>query len=159
MNEIHFTRIVWDALLPLGFYEVKTSTFAGRGDVEVRKPASEGAPFLRSSMLPSVKATAERNWPNRQWLGVSSLKTFEVGSIFRRAAPSESSANVGEDVGVAEEVHVLAVSVAASRAEDASAALAAAVARLPLLEVLERDLMSTADGTYVAAATFKVPNG
>lgn len=86
-GEFALARAIRAALLPLGFYEVLTSSFAKKGDIEVLKPANEEKKFLRkpSAMGISVMNSALGALLSfRDWLNKTEIFAYEIGSGFFR---------------------------------------------------------------------------
>ncbi len=87
-------RAVTHALANLGLVELLTFPFAAEADldrlgvaaddlrralVRLANPLAETAPYLRTTMLPGLLASAGRNFSR----GLDDLALFEVGSVFR----------------------------------------------------------------------------
>lgn len=81
-GEFALARAIRAALLPLGFYEVMTSSFAAEGDLEVLKPANEEKPKLRVNLEAGHfnALFVARNYLD--WLERESVLTYEFGKVF-----------------------------------------------------------------------------
>lgn len=82
-GEFALARAVRAALVPLGFYEVMTSSFAAEGELEVLKPANEEKPRLRTDLLPGVSWAATKGFLYRDWLQRPAIFAYELGRVFR----------------------------------------------------------------------------
>ncbi len=81
-GEFALARAIRAALIPLGFYEVMTSSFAAEGDIEVLKPANEEKPTLRTSLAETFIPALVSGASHRYWLGKNEVFAFEMGNVF-----------------------------------------------------------------------------
>jgi phenylalanyl-tRNA synthetase beta chain len=80
-------RRVRDALVAAGFSEVRPLPFVREGGtphVRVTNPLADDEPFLRTSLLETLRPRAEYNLARRE----GNLRLFEVGSVFLPAGTS-----------------------------------------------------------------------
>jgi phenylalanyl-tRNA synthetase beta subunit len=81
-GEFALARAVRAALVPLGFYEVMTSSFAAEGDLEVLKPANEEKPRLRTSLAQTFAGALAAAASQRHWLARPEIFAYEIGKVF-----------------------------------------------------------------------------
>ncbi len=68
-----------------GFSEVLTSVFTNdKGERAVANKVDSDKPFLRKTLTPGVAASLKMNALNRPLLGLSEVKIFEIGKIFKK---------------------------------------------------------------------------
>jgi phenylalanyl-tRNA synthetase beta subunit len=73
------------SLVAQGYKEVMTYAFANTGEIEVLASASDKK-FLRTNLSDGLKKSYEMNRLNMPLLGVSEIKIFEIGTIFKGGA-------------------------------------------------------------------------
>lgn len=66
-----------------GYREVMTYAFGKKGEVEVLASASDKN-FLRTNLTDGLKASFEMNRLNAPFLGVDTVKIFEIGTVFKK---------------------------------------------------------------------------
>jgi len=88
-------------LLNEGYSEVMTYVFRDKGEVEVLASASDKK-FLRTNLTDGLKESLKLNQANAPLLGLSEIKIFEIGTVFKK---SESS-SVQDYGGTKEEMHI-----------------------------------------------------
>lgn len=72
-------------LVSQGFSEVLTSVFTDeKGDRAAANKVDSDKPFLRKSLTPGLSVSLKMNALNRPLLGVSEVKIFEIGKIFKK---------------------------------------------------------------------------
>jgi phenylalanyl-tRNA synthetase beta chain len=83
-NEI-YAKILWarNKLLNDGYSEVMTYTFRDKGEVEVEKSASDKK-FLRTNLTDGLRESLKLNKINSTLLGMSEIKIFEIGTVFKK---------------------------------------------------------------------------
>lgn len=74
----------------LPFVREEDATWLGEDPVRVANPPSAEAPFLRTSLMPSLLAAASRNLRR----GARSVALFEVGHVFRLGDPVDEREHV-----------------------------------------------------------------
>lgn len=72
-----------EELMAEGYAEVYTSVFADTGERIVANKVDGVRPYLRSSLLPGLEEALERNVRNKDLLGLSEVKLFEIGTIWK----------------------------------------------------------------------------
>jgi phenylalanyl-tRNA synthetase beta subunit len=84
-GEFALARAIRAALLPLGFYEVLTSSFSGAGQIEILKPANQEKPFLKDKFQSVGKSFTSfiRSYEHiRVWRGIENFGSFELTKFF-----------------------------------------------------------------------------
>lgn len=71
-----------NVLASVGFSEVMLYTFVPKGDVEIAKPLASDKGFARTNLSENMMSCLERNALNADLLGLSAIKTFEIGKVF-----------------------------------------------------------------------------
>lgn len=72
-----------DYLASQGFSEVFTSVFAEKGERAVSNKIGGDKPYLRSNLSDGLAEALERNVRNKDLLGISQVKIFEIGTVWR----------------------------------------------------------------------------
>jgi len=67
-----------------GFSEVFTSVFADKGERVVANKVDGVRPYLRTTLIDGLKAALEKNRRNKDLLGLSDVKLFEIGTVWRK---------------------------------------------------------------------------
>lgn len=75
------------ALAADGYREVMTYAFTDKGEVEVLASASDKK-FLRANLSDGIKKAFEFNRLNAPLLGLSEIKIFEIGTVFKNGSES-----------------------------------------------------------------------
>lgn len=65
-----------------GFSEVYTSVFSLEGKRQVLNKVDSDRPYLRADIWPGLQAALEVNYKNKELLGVSDVRLFEIGTVF-----------------------------------------------------------------------------
>ncbi len=75
-----------DFLIERGFIEISTPSFASEGEIELQNPLQLDRPYLRASLVPSLKESLTRAAMEApRTFGVDPLiKLFEVGTVFHK---------------------------------------------------------------------------
>lgn len=73
-------------LIAQGFSEVFTSVFAGHGERAVSNKIGGDKPYLRSSLAAGLQEALERNVRNKDLLGLTQVKIFEIGTVWSGGA-------------------------------------------------------------------------
>ena len=90
-SKILFAR---NKLLNDGYSEVMNTTFSNSGEVEVLASASDKN-FLRTNLTDGLKESLKLNQTNSPLLGLSEIKIFEIGTVFKKGG-SSSAQGFGE---------------------------------------------------------------
>lgn len=72
-----------ELLAGVGFSEVFTSVFAEQGERVVANKIDGVEPYLRSDLFAGLRDALDRNIRNKDLLGVSQVKLFEIGTVWR----------------------------------------------------------------------------
>jgi len=80
----YYTQKIRDILIDLGFSEVMTYSFVKEGVVELANPIAEDKKFLRASLKESMREALEYNKRNQDFLGLTSTRFFEIGTVFEK---------------------------------------------------------------------------
>lgn len=72
-----------EELVSHGYSEVFTSVFAEKGDVQVLNKVGGDKPFLRTNLTDGLLDAYERNAHNKDLLGLSEVKLFEIGPVWK----------------------------------------------------------------------------
>ena len=80
-----YAKIEWvrKKLLADGYNEVMTYTFRDKGEVEVMQSASDKK-FLRTNLSDGLLESVKLNKINASFLGLSEIKIFEIGTVFKK---------------------------------------------------------------------------
>ena len=70
-------------LVAQGYSDVYTSVFAEEGEREVLNKVGGERPFLRTTLVEHLRTAHERNMRNKELLGLSEVKLFEIGAVWR----------------------------------------------------------------------------
>ena len=95
---------VREDLMSDGYSEVYTSVFANSGERAVANKVGGEQSYLRKSLIPGLEETLKRNIRNKDLLGISEVRIFEIGTIW--PASSNKSEHDGKEeivVGIASE--------------------------------------------------------
>lgn len=71
------------ALAERGFSEVYTSVFVREGTREVLNKVDSDTPYLRASLAPAIAEALEVNFRNKELLGLSDVRLFEIGTVWK----------------------------------------------------------------------------
>ncbi len=84
VNEV-YAKTSWarNKLLNDGYHEVMTYVFCDKGEVEVMQSASDKK-FLRTNLVDGIKESLKLNKTNAPLLGITDVKIFEIGTIFKK---------------------------------------------------------------------------
>lgn len=95
---------VRENLMSDGYSEVYTSVFANSGERAVANKVGGEQPYLRKSLIPGLLEALKKNIRNKDLLGISEVRVFEIGTIW--PTPSGKSRYDGKEeivVGIASE--------------------------------------------------------
>jgi phenylalanyl-tRNA synthetase beta subunit len=86
INEIFYNILaVKKHFIDIGYSEVMTYTFRNKGDVELLKTASDKK-FLRTNLKDGMEESLKANTLNAPFLGIDTVKIFEIGTVFSKDA-------------------------------------------------------------------------
>lgn len=66
-----------------GYSEVYTSVFAEEGERAVLNKVDSVRPFMRTTLLSGLSDALKKNIPNKDLLGLTEVKLFEIGSVWK----------------------------------------------------------------------------
>jgi phenylalanyl-tRNA synthetase beta subunit len=72
-----------EELVVQGYSEVFTSVFAEAGERMVLNKIDSVRPYLRSTLVPGLTDALQKNKPNKELLGLSEIKLFEIGTVWK----------------------------------------------------------------------------
>lgn len=90
------TQRIRAALTNEGYSEVYTSVFAEEGERAVLNKVDSVRPYLRASLLPGLTEALAKNIPNKDLLGLSEVKLFEIGTVWKGGAETVTVGTVSE---------------------------------------------------------------
>ena len=95
---------VREDLMQDGYSEVYTSVFAEKGERAVANKIGGEKPYLRTSLIPSIKDALEKNIRNRDILDipVPEVRIFEIGTVWRAGKEEMFVGVASESAGVSE---------------------------------------------------------
>ncbi len=79
----YWSEKVRSELQGLGYSEVYTSVFAEEGERLVANKVDSVRPYLRTSLVGGLNAALLKNIPNKDLLGLSEIKLFEIGTVWK----------------------------------------------------------------------------
>lgn len=82
-KRFYYVDRIRDYLARQGFSEIYSSVFAAEGNRQVLNKIESDRPFLRASLAPAVTEAATRNFANKELLGLSEVRLFEVGTVWK----------------------------------------------------------------------------
>ncbi len=89
LNKRHFyAEKIRTVLTGLGFSEIYTSSFRAQDVVHIKNALASDKSYLRSSLHNNMREAVVKNVPNRDLLGLSAIKLFEIGTVFTAEAES-----------------------------------------------------------------------
>ncbi len=81
-KRFHYGNHVRKILTDLGFSEIYTYTFVDGGDIELQNPMAEDKWALRKNLHRGMKDALLRNCYYAPFLGIDTVKVFELGRVF-----------------------------------------------------------------------------
>lgn len=101
INARHFySEIIRDTLTMLGFSEVITSSFRKKDEIRLQNALASDKGYMRSSLLRNLTEVLDKNMPNKDLLGVSDIRVFEIGSVFQKGGETGILEHMSVGVGV-----------------------------------------------------------
>ena len=89
-------------LLAQGYSEIFTSVFTDTGERAVLNKVDSVRPFLRATLAIGMKEALERNVRNKDLLGLSDVKLFEIGTVWKDGE-ERMLIGIADEKGVREE--------------------------------------------------------
>ncbi len=97
----YYSEKIRDILTGEGFSEVITSSFRKKDVIELQNALASDKGCLRSSLQENIREVLDRNMPNVDLLGVSSIRVFEIGTAFEKTPDgSDVTEHVSLAIGV-----------------------------------------------------------
>ncbi|MBI5457072.1 phenylalanine--tRNA ligase subunit beta [Candidatus Kaiserbacteria bacterium] len=91
-----------EELLSQGYSEVYSSVFSDTGERAVSNKVGGEKPFLRSNLADGLQDALKRNILNKDLLGLSEVKLFEIGSVWKKDKEEIHVATASEKSGASE---------------------------------------------------------
>jgi len=85
-SRYYYAEKMREVLVSEGFSEVITSSFKKKDEVELQNALASDKRFLRSSLHENISETLDKNMPNADLLGVTTVRVFEIGTVFSKTA-------------------------------------------------------------------------
>lgn len=82
-KSLYYSEMVRRALSLLGYSEVYTYTLQDRGEVELQNPLAADKSCMRMDLRTGILGALELNANNAPYLGLDTVKVFELGPVFR----------------------------------------------------------------------------
>lgn len=82
-KRFYYTDRIRAFLSEKGFSEVYTSVFTLEGKREVLNKVDSDTPYLRASLAPAVTEALDMNFRNKELLGLSDVRLFEIGTVWK----------------------------------------------------------------------------
>lgn len=89
-------ELVREELMAKGYSEVITSVFAEKGERVVANKVDGVRPYLRATLLDGLQEALERNVRIKAILGLTEVKLFEIGTVWRQGKELIVVGTVGE---------------------------------------------------------------
>lgn len=93
-----------EELVSQGYSEVYTSVFAEKGERVVLNKVDGVRPYMRDSLVPGLTDALMRNSRNKELLGLTEVKIFEIGAVWKNGQEVTMLGTASEKDGVKEEV-------------------------------------------------------
>ena len=87
-----------DIFAEQGFSEVYTSSFSARGDVELENPVRTDRAYVRKNLSDNLREIMPLNAYNKDLLGISDVRIFEIGTVFTKDGEHKSCAFIGSGI-------------------------------------------------------------
>jgi phenylalanyl-tRNA synthetase beta chain len=94
----YYSEKVRGTLIGEGFSEVITSSFRKKDTIQLQNALASDKSCMRSSLRENLKEVLDRNMPNADLLGISSVQVFEIGTIFYK---TDDNSDVTEHTSLA----------------------------------------------------------
>ena len=83
-KEFYYISSIKRALVNAGFSEVYTQSFQANGKLKMTNPVAQDRPYLRDKI--DLSEIFEKNFRNKDLLGLGEVKIFEIGKVFSKDA-------------------------------------------------------------------------
>ena len=85
-----------EELMAKGYSEVYTSVFGDTGERAVANKVDSVHPYLRSNLVDGLTQALRRNVHNKDLLGLTEVRLFEIGTVWTKKGEEMHAATVGE---------------------------------------------------------------
>lgn len=102
LPSFYWSERLRNILTERGFSEVMTYAFVNDkkvDSVELENPMAEDKRYLRATIAPQLLSSLKLNIANKDFLGLSQVKIFELGHVFRKGSERVHCAFAVEDLG------------------------------------------------------------
>lgn len=89
-KNFYYVNKIKTILVSQDFSEIYTSSFDKKGDVEVLYPVASDKNFLRTDLSSAMEHSLARNLANSDLLGLTQIKLFEIGKVFKKGSEINS---------------------------------------------------------------------
>ncbi|HEU5114616.1 MAG TPA: phenylalanine--tRNA ligase subunit beta [Candidatus Paceibacterota bacterium] len=86
----YWTEFIKNALMKAGYSELQTYTLVKKGYFEIAYPLASDKAALRESIKPKFGEALQANALNADFLGLESIKAFEIGKVFPKTGEKTS---------------------------------------------------------------------
>ncbi len=80
----YYSEMVREILVDQGFSEVITSSFRKNDTISLLNALASDKGCLRSTLVPNMREVLDKNIGNADLLGLASVQTFEIGTVFEK---------------------------------------------------------------------------
>lgn len=94
----YYSEKIRQALISLGCSEVITSSFRKKDIITLQNALASDKECLRSTLAENIREALDKNMPNVDLLGLTTLALFEIGTVFNKTSTGD---NVTEHVSLA----------------------------------------------------------
>jgi len=84
----YYAEKIRRTLIDLGFSEVFTSSFRSKDKVKIKNALASDKGYLRSRLHDNIIEAITKNIPHRDLLGLTTIKIFEIGTVFDEESES-----------------------------------------------------------------------
>lgn len=81
-KNFYYSNLVRRTLVDIGFSEVITSSFRKKDKVSLKNALASDKSYLRSRLEKNITEALDKNIHNKDLLGVSEVRIFEIGTVF-----------------------------------------------------------------------------
>lgn len=92
----YYTDLARSILTELGFFEVITSSFHKKGDIQLHNALASDKSYVRGNLRQNIETVLDKNFTNSDLLGVKDIRVFEIGTVF-----TKEEGSVSEHVSIA----------------------------------------------------------
>ena len=92
----HASERVREDLVAQGYSEIYTSVFSDKGERAVLNKVDSVKPFLRANLIDGLTEALKKNIQNKDLLGLTEVKLFEIGSVWKDGEEVVMVGKIGE---------------------------------------------------------------